>query len=155
MKLSTEIITNTPQELVYFDYLTMDIVPKGLLVKAKAPLFAEWIKTQSQKSDGGKLPTWTLAGSGKFYYPADQWTYTQPWGYAMYNHLKYFADEKPNLIWLFHTELATGCEMTFPEPISINNWEDYFTTSCRAVQDIYTRELRQASVSARFKEILE
>jgi hypothetical protein len=158
LKLATEVVVSTPREMVYFDHLQMDIVPEGLLVKAKAPLFAEWIKSQSLPAGAGtspSQPTFNIRGSGKFYYPADTWAYQKPYGFAAHGAWNYFADEKPNLIWLFNTALAEGCEYTFKLPISHNNWEDYFTMCCRAVQEIWVKELRHASISAKFKEILD
>lgn len=165
MELITELRTKTPQEITYFDYLTMDIVPEGLLVKAKSKVFADWIKAQGIYKDTLSTPALMKLKSTSYakligppdlmlYQPLDKWNYGMPYGLAQWGFGDYFGDEKPNLMWLFHPELETGCEFLFRTPISLNNWEDYFTSCCKSIQDIWCKELRTASISATFKELV-
>lgn len=169
MDLVTEIKTSVPKEVVYFDHLTMDVVAEGMVVKAKSELFHNWIKSQQAlKTGDGELCTYTIRKSDpvafhnkvgpmghEFYTPQDKWNYSVPYGLAQIGYGEYFVDEKPNLIWMFSTKLGEGTEVLFKTPISLNNWEDYFTTCCKAIQDIWYRELRRVSITAKFKEILE
>lgn len=166
MELITEITTKLPKEVVYFDYLTMDLVPQGLLVKAKSKLFSDWIKSSQSFQANGLHEYWThkstpsrpcLLGSPgqQFYTPLDKWNYSVPYGIAQLPLAEYFLEEKPNLIWLFAVGLDEGTEVLFRHPISLNNWEDYFTNCCRAIQDIWIKELRTVTISASFKERLQ
>jgi len=157
MKLVTQITTTSPSELEYFPELKMEVTKDGVEVYARAPLFAEWIKNSQiiHKEDQEAPPTWTKAGVGKFYYPLESWAYSRPNAFAAQNSWGLFADERVNMIWLFNCSLATGATTLLKGAVSANNFEDYFESCCRSVQEFYVRELRRAAISVCFKEILQ
>jgi len=168
MELVTEVSVKLPSELVYFDYLTMDLDRRGVRIKAKSPTFAEWIRTSQTLSSSPQAlsarhplaqllhPATPEAGTPLFYIPLDTWSYHRSEGIAHPNYTDYFPEsDKPNLFWLFHSQLGEGMDLLWQLPISLNNWEDYFTSCCRAVQDIWAKELRRVTLSAKFKELLE
>ncbi len=157
MKLATEIVASSPSEIEYFPELKMEITKEGVEIYAKAPLFSEWIQRSqvSQRDAGGAtLPTWTRAGVGKFYYPSEAWAYSRANMFAQANMFGLFCEERANMLWLFHVGLAEGCTTTLKGPVSANNFEDYFESCCRNIQDLYVKELRRVVIAAHFKEVL-
>lgn len=156
MKLVTEVSCTTQEEVEYFPLLEMEVAPGGLLVRAKSPAFAAWIKgSEIQRKEGSPPKTWTFQGKS-FYYPTEKWSYDIPRVFAGYGGSQpYFADDRANLFWLFSTELEEGFEVLMPNPISLNNLEDYFTSSCQQIQALWSKDLRRVVLSARFKEVLK
>lgn len=172
MQLKVTLQSSTKKEVLFFDELTMLLTPGGLNIKAKSPVFAEWIKS-SQVLLGGvdgtelleaikclpaskSIMTQHLGEEAKnFYCPCEVWSWQKPYGWAHLQNFEFFSDEKPNLFWLFHKGLAEGFDITVKKQLSINDWEDYFTSCCKAVQEIWVKELRSALLSASFSEVLE
>lgn len=159
MKLSTETTLIIPQDVVYFDMFSVGLERDGVVIKAKAPLFADWIKgTQSVKTASGKPKLYREIGpwdqsSECFLVPDHSWQETKSYGFAPTGGQgSWFWNDRPNLVWLFHVDLGTGMEIKVKQPISLNNWEDYFTACCSTITSIYTQELRQALAEAKFIE---
>lgn len=156
MKLVTEVSCTTQEEVEYFPLLEMEVVPGGLMVRAKSPAFAAWFKEhESQNREGKTNPTWNFGGK-TFYYPTEKWSYAVPGAFAASGASQpYFSEDRVNMFWLFSTDLAEGVEVLINHPISLNNLEDYFTSTCQQIQTIWTRELRPVVLSAKFKEVLK
>lgn len=157
MDLKTLLTVTTPNEFQYFESLEMEIIPEGLEIRAKSPLFAKWIKETQTQQQLPPIPGMVAPKIGpkeaKFWRPTTQWEWG-PYGFAAMDS-QYFAEERPNLMWLFNTELDKGCVTHFYRAISINNWEDYFTTCAKSIQNLYLDHMRSACVKLRFSEILE
>jgi hypothetical protein len=172
MKLKVTLQSSTKTDVLYFDELTMLLTPGGLNIKARSPLFAEWIKTGQILLGGAEntepLEAFKYLAASKsamiqalgeeaknFYVPTETWSWQKPYGWVHLQNFELFADEKPNLFWLFHKGLAEGFDITLKKQLSINDWEDYFTACCKAIQEIWLKELRSAVLSASFSEVLK
>jgi hypothetical protein len=159
MKLKTTLVVNTSSEHAYFDYLRMKMVDEGLVVEGKSPLFAAWMKTLYEPT-----PTFQAMRTSHPWYVGPKTYYrlakefpprglVQSPGWIYPDEFQFFSDSRPNLMWLLHKDLGTGFSITVKQPISLNNFQDYFSECCEAVRDIYTGMLRQASAEATFSEI--
>lgn len=154
MKLETLTACVVKDSLVFFPEFILSLEKGGVRIRAKSPVFAEFL-AQERASKGsttrdlsniwrGFPIAYVPAGSLRnFIYP----TMTL-WGHG---------DEGPvpNLIWLFHKDLATGIDLTIAHPIALNDLQNYFATTCDLLQEIYVTQIRTPELSAVLREIIE
>ena len=151
---TTKLTLPSSESITYFGPLSMEMLDEGLLIKGRSPLFAKFIQ-ERYASPPEEVPSFkTKWGKAESFLQLK--TAFPPNGisaFIRYGEPNYFQDAEPNMIWLLHRDLATGFSLLVEQPISLNNFEDYFTSCCAAIQDIYTKFLRKASAEATFAEV--
>jgi len=159
MKLKTSLQAEVQEEGTYFPLLRMTMLDEGLEIQAQSPLFARWIQSISSGGEEvirlTKKHPWYL-GSTLFYRRLLNLDSFPPRGINAFIYPEehdYFSDGQVNLLWLLHPNLAEGFSLVVKQPISLNNFEDYFAKCCDAIRDIYVTQLRKASLEATFSEI--
>ncbi len=156
-KYKIEVTAGMLEESTYFETLRMRMIDEGLLITARSPAFATAISAAANRTPTGKASTQVGTDSwknGKFFsvnraaFPPRQVE-----GLACFyaQGIHYFYDSCVNVPWLLHVGLGEGFELVVPYPISMNDFEDYFTRSCAAIQDIYRQVLRKGELEATFK----
>lgn len=168
-RLRTVVEAEVLEEVGYFDYLDMEMVDEGLLIRAKSPLFGKWIENITDKKVGVVASSAVAWAGGTYYIPPgtydalgnrgvrgpEVWPPRGVQCVAFLDYSPFFSEGSPNVLWMFHTKLGEGFSLTVRQPTSPNNFEDYFQECVQAVQDIYTTCLRKASLHATFAELWE
>ena len=158
MRLKTTLFAEVKEEGTYFEHFKMTMLDEGLQIEAKSPLFASWIKSLVVPGSGAALPRknpWYI--SPTIAYPIlsnpDSFPPRGVTGYIYPGEPGFFSEHQPNLLWLLHPGLAEGFSLTVKQPITLNDFEDYFAKCCDAIRDIYVTQLRKATLQATFSEL--
>jgi hypothetical protein len=145
--LTSQVVSDAVE---FFPEFTVSLEKGGLRLRGKSPIFAEYIhsfkKQQGFRKAGQpweKFPLEVvpnLLGDYVFL------------GNGVY--IRQDGELTPNLIWLFHKDLATGFDLTVADPVGLNDLQQYFQDACQLLQEIYVTSIRTAEYSAVLKEIL-
>lgn len=148
MRLATETEVLIPEELEFFPHFSVEATDKGTVIEARSPVFAAHINALGLKSNLPKSDLHKVWKGGVYQYPRDfEWN-----TYSVNYSNGFFAGESANLVWLLHPDLEKGFTLVCPEPLSLNNLEDYFTSACAELRQIYLTRIRRASFRATLKE---
>lgn len=150
MKLETIITSKTNEKLEYFPELTISVEKGGIRVRARSPIFAAYInglKTAGSRRDVNAF--WRNIGGIEYVHLAFKDRVFPANGL-------WFADadgNAPNLVWLFHKDLEKGMDITLPQPIALNDLQNYFSETCELLQEFYVNFIRTAEFSAQLSEV--
>jgi len=157
MQLKQTLTVEVKSDDVYFDLFEVESVAAGTLIRAKSKKFGAWFKSLEDKQKISKanlskswvnatfaIPTQVIEQSGG--------TRSEQLNYSARAGL--FLDGQPNMVWIFHGDLEAGWELLVPEPLSLNNLEDFFTTSIDDIRDMYLKHLRSGKFSATLSEVV-
>ena len=160
MKLKTTLVVGTEAEHNYFDYFRLKMVDEGVQLQAKSPLFGAWMQSFCDAE-----PTYLALRTTHPWYdgPKAYKKFVREWppamgggesiGWIYPEQVHFFEEGRPNLLWLAHKDLATGINLVVKQPISLNNFQDYFSECCESIRDIYVGLLRKANAEATFSEV--
>jgi hypothetical protein len=155
MELKQEITVQVKSDDIYFDLFEVESVAEGTLIRAKSKKFGIWLKSLTP---GPKINRSTVNKSWLnvvFTVPSillEEQGGRDHLNFSYRNGL--FFDGQPNMIWLFQGDLEAGFELLVPEPLSLNNLEDFFTTAIDELRDIYLKYLRTGKFSAQLSEVI-
>jgi hypothetical protein len=155
MRLTTEITAVVPEEVEFMPLFSVELTDEGVLLKAKSPLFANYFRTISKASKTRKFKFWP----GEYYVDLDLSRIKSSSGAFELNQWdqSLVRGGIVNLSWLSHVDLGSEEGMTFlyPDAMSYQDMEDFFTLACEALRDIYLCNLRKAKLSVRMAEVIE
>jgi hypothetical protein len=150
------------EEVKYFEKLKLELVETGVRIQAKSPMFYDFFAGVTPKTAAGKpttygggdnLPTRIMhVPSGLFR------SYTTTGGRKILFHstdVNLFHEGCPNLSWLLSLDLGKGLDIVVRQPMSLNDFEDYFSECCTFIQEFYLRNMRRGSLAATFTSVEE
>jgi hypothetical protein len=158
MQLKQTLTVEVKSDDVYFDLFEVESVAAGTLIRAKSKKFGAWFKSLQDKQKVSKANHNKAWVNATFSVPTQIIADNVPG--ARSEQLNYsvrsglFLDGQPNMVWIFHGDLEAGWELLVPEPLSLNNLEDFFTTSIDDIRDMYLKHLRAGKFSAVLSEVV-
>ena len=149
MNIEVTTSVDLDEEIEFFPYFAVEAVPEGTQISAKSPVFADFIAAHQTKSPIGLSLRWEKLGS---IYRTDKAYFSWDGSAGLFLGPSDDESSSPNLLWLLHPKLKEGFDFIFPEPLSLNNLEDYFQSVCDELRDVYIEYLRGAKFSVNMKE---
>jgi hypothetical protein len=155
LKLKTTILVSVGEERNYFDYFRLTMEDEGLRIEAKSPLFAAWLKSITSGFYQTKTSNPWHMGKEKYLALTQQLppNSLSHLGWVFLDEYWFFQEGKPNLFWLTHKDLGEGFSILVKQPISLNDFQDYFEQCSTAIRELYVHLLRKASAEATFSEL--
>jgi hypothetical protein len=138
-----------PEEIEFFPLFSLESVSGGTKFTVKSPVFAEWVKKNQGKNPLLLDKKWAALGD---LYRTNIRLFPYDVGMGLFIGTGEDDSSTPNLLWLFHPKLGEGFDFTYPEPLSLNNLEDLFHSTCEELRDIYVDHIRGVKLSAKLKE---
>lgn len=158
MQLETLLSAKVDEKLEFFPEFKVSLTEEGIQIYAKSPIFAEMIAKQPGLKPGDDYMMKPWRGNSLRLYsklPKLSRYLSFEYGVWLRNRDEDGPRSNPNLFWLTHPDLAKGCTITIREPIALNDVEDYFTTACASLREIYMHHIRTAEFRAKLSEIFE
>lgn len=151
MQLQTLLQVKVPDPVEFFPEFTIALASEGVLIRARSPLFARFLEGKALIGKKGEGLFNSLWQGNNLRSPLPSVNFASEWSMHSMDGL-FIGDREPNLIWLTHPDLGTGCKVLLKIPISVPDLEDYFTTAVVKLRNIYTSFIREVEFSAQLSE---
>lgn len=158
MQLETLLSARVDERLEFFPEFKLSLEEEGICIQARSPLFAELFSKQAYRQGSSEellLRPWKDNSLRLFAKTSKLGKYIQP-EYGLFQGRRDDGDGLlPNLLWLTHPDLGSGCKVVLREPVPLNDLEDYFTSACAALREIYVHHIRSAEFVAKLSEVFK
>lgn len=153
MRLQTLLDTRVNDAIEYFPELRVSLEKGGLRVKARSPIFAEFLGRSASTPFSAAKGPW--AGV-PFLLPKAHYSevYIDPNGNLFGSNMD-SGEQVANVAWLACKDLATGVDVLIKHPIGLNDMENYFTSACAQLQSLYVNHIRTREFTAVLREVFE
>jgi len=146
MQLEHEVSIEMDEGVEYFPHFAVESTSSGTRIEVLSPIFAEVL---------GKLPRNEVKGKGAwtghtFLIPSPE--HLEDLYINAGGGLFSSDGETPNMVWMLHPDLGVGVTFEVPEPLSVNNLEDYFTSVCEELRDFYLSKIRKVKLKAKLRD---